>query len=169
VLMRPEEAALLRLMLEHGTPMVEHVLTRMALDEFTEGLVREVVRQLIAQYEAGAVDAEPFLRGDYGEAVQRLAAEVLSEKHALSDNWERRIGIAVPGLDARPFEAAVSAMRLLKLDRVEEAIEAVKRAVFVAEQRREDITDLQRQQNGLNALKRQIERGEFLEWGEGRG
>jgi DNA primase len=155
-------------MLEHGTPMVEHVLTRMALDEFTEGLVRAVVGKLIAQYEGGDVDAEPFLRGDYGEDVQRLTAEVLSAKHALSENWERRIGIAVPGLDAQPFEVAVSAMRLLKLDRVEEAIEAVKRQVFVAEQRGEDVTTLLQQQDALNALKRQVERGEFLEWREAR-
>src|SRR5690606_24420065 len=118
VIMRPEEAVLLRLMLEHGAPMVEHVLTRMALDEFSEGAVRELVGRLIAQYEAGKVEAEPFLRGDHGEAVQRLAAEVLTERHALSENWQRRIGITVPGLDAQPYEAAVSAMRLLKLDRV---------------------------------------------------
>ena len=165
VIMRPEEAVLLRLMLEHGAPMVEHVLTRMALDEFSEGVVRDAVGRLIAQYEAGAVDAEPFLRGDYGEETQRLAAEVLMERHALSENWQRRIGITVPGLDAQPYEAAVSAMRLLKLDRVEEAIEAVKRQVFVAEQQGEDVTALLQQQDGLNALKRQIEQGAFLEWG----
>jgi DNA primase len=169
VIMRPEEAVLLRLMLEHGTPMVEHVLTRMALDEFSEGTVREAVERLLAQYEAGAVDAESFLRGDFGEVVQRLAAEVLTERHALSENWERRIGIAVPGLDAQPYEAAVSAMRLLKLDRVDEAVEAVKRQVFVAEQGGEDVTALLQQQDELNALKRQIERGAFLAWGEARG
>jgi DNA primase len=169
ILMRPEEAVLLRLMLEHGAPMVEHVLTRMALDEFSEGTVREFVGHLLAQYEAGEVDAEPFRRGDCGEVVQRLAAEVLTERHALSENWARRIGIAVPGLDAQPYEAAVSAMRLLKLDRVEEAIEAVKRRVFVAEQEGEDVTALLQQQDELNALKRQIERGAFLEWGPAQG
>ena len=165
VIMRPEEAVLLRLMLEHGAPMVEHVLSRMALDEFSEGVVRGTAERLIAQYEAGAVEAEPFLRGDFGEETQRLAAEVLTERHALSENWQRRIGIAVPGLDAQPYEAAVSAMRLLKLDRVEEAIEAVKRQVFVAEQEGADVTALLQQQDGLNALKRQIEQGAFLEWG----
>jgi DNA primase len=149
--------------------MVEHVLTRMALDEFSEGVVREIVARLIAQYEAGAVDAEAFRRGDLGEAMQRLAAEVLTERHALSENWQRRIGMAVPGLDAQPYEAAVSAMRLLKLDRVEEAIEAVKRQVFVAEQEGEDLTALLHQQNALNALRRQIEQGAFLAWGEPKG
>ena len=167
VIMRPEEAVLLRLMLEHGAPMVEHILTRMGLDEFSEGVVRETVGHLVAQYERDAVTSEPFLRGDHGEAVQRLSAEVLTERHALSENWQRRIGISVPGLDAQPFEAAVSAMRLLKLDRVEEAIEAVKRKVFVADQQGGDLTALLQQQDALNALKRQIEQGAFLAWGEG--
>lgn len=169
VLMRPEEADLLRLMLEHGATMVEHVLTRMALDEFSAGVVREAVARLIGQYEAGAVEAEPFLRGDFGEVMQRLAAEVLSEKHVLSANWQRRAGITVPGLDAQPYETASSAMRLLKLDRVEEAIVALQRGIFQAQQSGEDLTPLLRQQNDLNALKGQIERGAFLEWGAEQG
>src|SRR6056297_2237152 len=43
--MKPEEGALLRLMLERGGPMVEHVLGHMALEEFSTGPVRRTVQQ----------------------------------------------------------------------------------------------------------------------------
>src|SRR5690606_13592387 len=45
--MKPEEGALLRLMLEQGRPMVEHVLGHMALEEFSAGPVRQTVQRIL--------------------------------------------------------------------------------------------------------------------------
>ena len=165
IVMRPEERSLLRLMFEHGTPMVEHILMKIGIDEFSPGLVREVVEHIIERYQAGTFDTEAFLRGDLGPIIQRLAAEVLSETHTLSDNWELKKGIGVPVLDEHPYEAANSTMKFLKLDRVEEAIEQCGHRIFLAAQADEDLTILNREKDQLTALRLQIAKGEFLEWG----
>ena len=162
---RPEEGALLRLMLQHGAPMVEHVLTRMGVEEFTEGPARDVVEAVVEQFQAGTIDATPFVRGDHGEGAQALVAEALAERHSLSDNWTSKVGVAVPERDGEPFAAATSAMRLLKLDRVQEAIADAMRRVEARERAGESVAEVQAEVNGLNALRRQIERGEFMEWG----
>jgi len=161
VVVRPEEEALLRLMLRHGLTMVEHVMSRMAVEEFTEGAARDAVVALLGQFEAGAVDRDPFVRGDLGEPVQALVARVLAETQAGSDNWERRVGVRTPELDARPFEAAAGAMRLLKLDRVQEALEAATARVRAAERDGLDATPIQQEIIALHDVRRRIERGEF--------
>ena len=161
---RPEEALLLRLMLMHKAPMVEHVLTRMGLDEFTDGAARTVIAALIEQFQGEGVSIEPFVRGEHGEAARAVVSEVLAERHSLSGNWESKVGVSVPGRDDQPFDAATSAMRLLKLDRVQEAIEAATRRMQSRERAGESIADLQAEVNDLNDLRRRIERGEFMEW-----
>ncbi|WP_412067589.1 DNA primase [Rubrivirga sp. IMCC43871] len=165
---RPEEAMLIRLMVEHGSAMVEHVLTRMGVDEFSPGPSREVVQALIAQFQAGAVDAAPFVRGDHGEAARILVTDSMAERHGgLSENWTSKVGITNLDRDREPFSAAASAMRLLKLDRVDEAIDVLKHEVRTAERDGEEIEGLQTQVGKLLALRRQIDSGAFMEWGEG--
>ena len=162
----PEEVILLRLMLAHGVPMVEHVLTRMGVEEFTAGAARDVVLGIVAQFEEGAVSAEPFTSGRFGEAARVLVQEALFERHSLSiDNWKAKTGTAVKGRDSEPFAAATSAMRLLKLDRVQEALTEAMGQIQARERAGQDIADLQARVNELNAHRRQIDRGEFMEWG----
>jgi hypothetical protein len=55
-------------------------------------------------------------------------------------------------------------MRLLKLDRVQEAITAAMAEMQSRERAGHDIADLQAHVNDLNALRRKIDRGEFMEW-----
>ncbi len=166
IAMRPEEGALIRLMLEHGRPMVEHVLGHMGLDEFSEGPVRQIVEQVLEQYQTGQIDREAFIGGAFGPAVQQIATGVLMDRHAVSKNWQKLAGIGVPELNGEPYDAAASAMMLLKLDRVEEAIALIIRKTYAAEQAGDDLTDLQRQMQDLQHLKAQIERREFLAWGQ---
>jgi len=163
-MMRPEEGALIRLMLQHGRPMVEHVLSHMALDEFSPGPVRQTVELLLAQYERGAIDRDAFVDGTHGPLVQKIATGVLVDRHAVSENWSLKQGIRVPGMNAEPYEAAASAMTLLKLDRVNEAIALVNRQTFAAEQAGEDLTDLQHRMQQLQQLRGRIERREFFDW-----
>jgi DNA primase len=160
--MRPEEGALVRLMLEHGTPMVEFVLGHMALVEFTEGPVRETVRHLLAQYEAGDVRPEAFTRGELGREVQELAAGVLVDRHTASAHWQRTHGIRVPSLNEEPFEAAASSMGLLKLDRIEEAIAECQQASHAAEQAGEDVTPHLTALQELYAMRKQIASRAFI-------
>jgi DNA primase len=166
--MKPEEGALLRLMLEQGSPMVEHVLGHMALEEFSAGPVRETVQQLLAQYQQGSVEREAFVEGAFGPTVQQIAAGVLVDQHVASENYARK-GIRVPEMNAEPYEAAASAMTLLKLDRVNEAIALQGRKVYAAEQAGDDLTPHLEAMQQLQRLKMQIERREFFEWGEEQG
>ncbi|MFN3596282.1 MAG: DNA primase [Rubricoccaceae bacterium] len=161
--MRPEEAQLLRLMLRHGAPLVEFVLTRMGLEEFSEGPARDMVALLLADYEAGVAGAEPFTRGTHGAAMQALAAAILAERYEPSEGYQAR-GMKQPA-PANPQDDATSAMRLLKLDRVDEAIEDVKRQVYEAERAGRDLTALQQRILSLHGVRRQIVSGEFLNWG----
>jgi DNA primase len=162
--MRPEEAELLRLMLSEGASMVEFVMSHMSIDEFSEGPVRAAVAALIAQYESGEVEPDAFLRGEFGEEIQRLVAGVMSDPYSVSPRGASRRGVAPERRDARPRAAAGSAMRLLKLDRIEEALAEVKRQIFLAEQSGADSTDLYHRVTALTDLRARVDRGAFLEW-----
>lgn len=159
----PEERTLLRLMLQHGSSMIEFILGRTSLDEFTPGPARDAAERLLMQYEGGSVDRKLFLDGSFGEEVQRLAADVAIIQYEPSENWERRQRISVPKLDEDPYEAAVSAMMLLKLDRVNDAIEKQREEIFRASQSGDDMQPLQTQMMALHDLRRRIERREFLD------
>ncbi|PSQ95424.1 MAG: DNA primase [Bacteroidetes bacterium SW_9_63_38] len=161
----PEERVLLRLMLEEGPRMVEHVLGHMALDEFTEGPPRELVQTLVEMYQEGNVRAQAVLEGAYGDQLQSLAASVMIEEHEASENWAEREDIPVPTVNDRPYKSADSAMKFLKLDRVNEAIEHVRAQSYQANQNGETerMQRLQQKMMSLQELKKDIQRGAFLE------
>jgi DNA primase len=161
----PEERVLLRLMLEQGTRMVEHVLGHMALDEFSEGPPRELVQVLVQMYRDDDVQTQALLDGSHGDDLQRLAASVMMEEHEASAKWAEREDIPVPKLNDRPYEAAESAMKLLKLDRVDEAIDDVRADAYRATQAGDEdrMQRLQQRMMSLQELRKQIERGDFLE------
>jgi DNA primase len=160
--MRPEEGALIRLMLEHGAPMIEFVLGHMAVEEFTAGPVRTTVEHLLAQYQESRIEPRRFVSGEYGAEIQQIATGVQVDRHTLSANWQRQHNIRVPSLNHDPFESASSSMTLLKLDRVNEAILARQQALYVAEQAGEDTRPHLLAMQELNALRSRIERREFL-------
>ncbi|MFO8098043.1 MAG: toprim domain-containing protein [Salinibacter sp.] len=161
----PEEKVLLRLMLEHGTRMVKHVLGHMALDEFTEGPARELVKTLVTMYQNDRMRPKEILSGEHGEALQRLAAAVMMNEHEASKNWAEREDIRVPRLNDRPYEAAESAMKFLKLDRVEEAIDAVREQAYAASRAGDEdrMQRLQQKMMSLQELRKSIKRGDFLD------
>ena len=161
----PEERVLLRLMLEQGTRMVEHVLGHMALDEFTDGAPRELVETLVEMYQADDVRPQAILDGEYGDDLQRLAASAMMEEHEASTNWAEREDIPVPKLNNRPYEAAESAMKLLMMDRVNAAIEQVREQAYEATQASEEerMQQLQQKMMSLQELRKHIKRGAFLE------
>ncbi|PQJ35755.1 DNA primase [Salinibacter sp. 10B] len=161
----PEERVLLRLMLEQGRRMVEHVLGHMALDEFTEGPPRELVQALVEMYQNNNVRPQSFLDGAHGDRLQQLAASVMVEEHEASENWAEREDIPVPKLNDRPYAAAESAMKLLKLDRVEDAIAEVRDRIYEASQneKEETVQRLQQKMMSLQELRKHVQRGDFLE------
>ena len=161
----PEERVLFRLMLENGSRMVSLVLGHMALDEFTEGVSRELARTLAEMYEEDEVRAQQILNGEHGEALQQLGASVMMNEHEASKHWAQKEDIPVPHLNDRPYEAARSAMKFLKIDRVDEAIEAVRERMYQATQQGADdeVQRLQQKMMSLQTLRKNIKRGEFLD------
>jgi DNA primase len=161
----PEERLLLRLMLEHGTRMVKHVLGHMALDEFTEGPPRDLVQTLVEMYQNENVRPERIAQGKYGDALANLYSAVTIDEHEASENWAQQDDISVPRPNDKPYEAAESAMKLLKLDRVNEAIDEVREQAYVATQDGEEerMQRLQQKMMSLQELRKHIQRGDFLE------
>ena len=160
----PEEKLLIRLMLEHGNPMVELILGNMAVGEFSEGASREIIEIFLSMYEKGKIDTHSFIDGKWGEEVRQLAAEVLVLQHEPSENWEKRQNISVPRFNQNPREAAIGAMTQLKLDRVREAIQEMKEKIRRSTKDDENVDQLQKQMMHLHDLKKRISRQEFLNW-----
>ncbi len=158
----PEEKTLLRLMLEGGEPLIEFILGRMALNEFTDGPSREIASALMQMYEAEHVDRDAIVDGSFGTEVQQLAADVLVDSVEISENWQKRQNINVPQLNQDAFETASSAMVLLKLDRIDDVIEAHRRHIYDVSQRGEDVRSLQKELMQLMQLRQSIEKREFL-------
>ncbi len=161
----PEEQVLFRLMLENGRRMVGLVLGHMALDEFTEGAPRELARTFAEMYEEGRVRPQQILSGEHGEALQQLGASVMMDEHEASEHWAQKEDISVPHLNDRPYEAARSAMKFLKIDRVDEAIEAVRERMYQASQAGadEEVQRLQQKMMSLQELRKGIKRGDFFD------
>ncbi|MFQ5572161.1 MAG: DNA primase, partial [Rhodothermales bacterium] len=159
----PQEKILIRLMLEHSTSMMEFILGHMAMDEFTAGPSREIVQILLEMYQNEAVDTRRFFDGSLDAAVQSLAAEVLVDRYEPSENWQNK-NIPVPRINEDPHKAATSAMRLLKLHRVDAAIKRQKEKMYHASQEEGDLRALQTEMMQLHDLRKQIERLDFLQW-----
>ncbi len=158
----PEEKSLIRLMIAGGESMIELILGNMALDEFTEGASRETVSFLLQMYESGTINTKRLIDGSAGDAVRELATEVMLSENEPSQNWERLRNITVPRLDEDSRASAIGAMRLLKLDRVDDAMERVKERIYKASQSGEDVRSLQEELQQLLLTKKQIEEDGFL-------
>ena len=160
----PQEKMLLRIMLDHGKPMIEYIMGNMALEEFTAGPVREAVSHMLSLYEQGHVDKQPFVDGSYGTQIQRLVTEILMLRYEPSENWERRQNITIPRFNQDPYEAAYSAMKQLKRRRIEQALSELKTRIFRAQRSNEDVKPLLEERMVLLQLQRQIEDPDFLAW-----
>ena len=160
----PAEEALVRLMIEHGSRMVEFVLGHMSLQEFSIGLPRSAVSMLLQRYEEGAL--HPGKMPDVpDEELRRFIAGVMTDRDAPSENWRRR-NINVPRLNEDALEAAAGAMTRLKLRHVQQEIERIREATFQVQEAGGDVTELQREGMALHGLRKQIERKEFIQWPE---
>lgn len=157
----PEERLLLRLMLEGHE--IEYVQSSLALEEFSEGPSRRLAEGLFSMFSRGNVTVEPFVNGSFGPEVQRLATDVLSDRYDLSINWKEKLGMDVPPLHDNPREVVRSAMRLLKRDRVEDAIRALQSRMLEIQNRGGDISPQLAEMNALQTLRRAVERGEWLD------
>jgi DNA primase len=160
---RPAEKLLLRLMLERGRPMVEFILSHMALDEFAPGPSRQIAEHLLEMYEEEAIRREPFVDGSLGKEVRAIAAEVLTDRHEMSDNWRQK-GVTVPEPYEDAHRAAADAMTFMKQRRVRQLMMAHDEKIRKARERNEPVEPLLREKRELEELRFNIENREFLEF-----
>ena len=159
-----QEKMLLRIMLDHGIPMVEYIMGNMALDEFTRGPLQDAVNYILELYEKEQVDKQPFVDGSFGVHIQQLATEILMLRHEPSENWQRRQNISIPRFNQDPHEAAYSAMKQLKRRRIEQALARLKSRIYHAQRHNEDVKPLLEERMELLELQKKIEDPEFLAW-----
>ena len=161
----PQEKMLLRIMIDQGVPMVEYIMSNMALHEFTEGVMKEAIQHILDVYQAGEkLHRQPFIDGTLGPAVQKLVTDILMLRHEPSENWKRKQNITIPRFNQDPHVAANSAMKQLKRRRVEEALKDLKSRIFQAQRRGEDLTPLLQERMALLQFQKQIEDPEFMAW-----
>ena len=156
------EKILIRLMFEQGLPMVTYILGNTSLAEFSPGAPRHTVEGFAEQHRAGSMNRQAFLDGAYGAEVQQLVAEVAVRKEEPSENWEQKKGVVVPRLDENPEEAALQAMKRLKIVRVDEAIARRAEEQSRAEASGDDIRTYQQDIIQLQALRSRLEKGEII-------
>lgn len=157
------EKMLIRLMLEHGLHMIEFILTHTSIEEYSEGDAQTMVQAFIEMYQNDNVQQNAFLRGDYGDSVRDFAAELLVERHSISARWIDKTKGELPTLNEAPYEVAADCMTRLKSLRLEKAIEEIRNAIFQAQQHEQDAAEWVTQLLQLQALKKSIEKREFLQ------
>jgi DNA primase len=161
----PPERLLLRLMLEYGARLVEHVFAYMNLEEFTHGPSRELAARLLQAWQAGEpIEVPRWMRMLERTPLGELMLEVLTERYDLSLGWlERRILSADPEPD--PHEAAEDAIRRLKCWRLDRVIEENSRQIAERTRRgeagEEEMRKLLERRQELISLRRDLEKSRF--------
>ena len=151
----PQEKMLLRIMIDHGVPMVEYIMGNMALHEFTEGVMTDAIQHILTIYESGErLERQKFIDGTLGSSIQKLVTEILMLRHEPSENWKRKQNISIPRFNQDPHVAANSAMKQLKRRRVSEALKDLKSRIYRAQRHGEDVTPLLQETNGLIAISK---------------
>jgi len=89
----------------------------------------------------------------------------MMEEHEASKNWAEREDIPVPKFNDKPYQSADSAMKFLKLDRVNGAIEEVREQSYQANQAgdTERMQRLQQKMMSLQELRKEVQKGAFLD------
>jgi len=158
----PAEKTLFGIMLRDGSPLVEFIMSKLAITDFSEGTSREMAMRIISMYEEGAIEVDGFIEGKYGDSLRRLSTEVLTHNIEPSENWSKKKNITVPALNEEAKESAASAMTLLKLDRIDVAIKEQKERMFRAQEDPETTRLLAEEMMALNEMRKMIKERKFI-------
>jgi DNA primase len=158
----PSEKNLFAIMLQDGLPLVEFVMSNLALTDFSAGTSRRLAESVIAMYEEGKMNLTGLIEGTYGADIRRLATEVLTRDVEPSENWERLKKIPVPGHNQEARESATSAMTLLKLERIDQAIRDLQKALYDVQGNAEETRVLAEKMMELHAMKKVIQERKFI-------
>lgn len=113
------ERDVLKLMLEHGDPMVRYVFSHLRLDHFSHPLVLHALQKILVLVEkAEAWDVNTLIDTAESEEVRRFIADVTFSRYEISKGWKE--------LDAMPEEPdpgeladrCIIVLKKLELDRL---------------------------------------------------
>ena len=158
------EAALLRLMIEHGGPMIEFIMARMNPEDFSKGPPRHIVEQLLALYhEYGGETKAAIDKGRLmlDPSANPVLAHVMMDEHQPSKNWADR-NIRVPSINVDAKRVARDAMTRIKINRIDAKIEVIKRKIVQAVEGSEEQMHYQHEFLDLLKVKRKIKDGEYF-------
>ncbi len=164
VLMTVPEMALLRIMIEHGGPMIEFIMGRMNPGEFSEGSARHIVERLLALYkEQGGETKAAIDRGMLmlDPSANHVLAHVMMDEYQPSKNWETK-NIRVPRINEDTRRVALDAIQQVKIKRVNERLEALKRTIVQAASGSEEQMRYQAQLLDLLKLRRELKSGGYF-------
>lgn len=120
---------------------------------FGHQLLEALRRKIFTAFTAGEPLPHPEQLAEPGTLLAQLVTELLSEPHALSDNWEKR-HVLVPAADADLAVAVRSALQYYKARRIrqlfQESLEAIKQAAP------EDLERLLKRHKRLQELYKQV-------------
>jgi len=142
--------------------MVQFIMGHLSADEFTEGPARDLIGVLLEMFQKGTIDRDTLVGGSVGDDIQQLATELLTNKYELSQNWEKKLGITTPGNLDDPEAVALSAIGLLKMDRLKDLIKQAQQDLFNAEQDGADPTPFLEQMSDLQRQRRVLETGSWI-------
>ncbi len=130
------EKSLLQVMLTEGAPMIEYIMTYCSLEEFKEGVPRELAEILLNVYMEHQDEATNLIRAghfDASETIRQTIADLLMQKYELSRRWEEK-KVPVPTMNQDPKRVAKDGMLALKVLRVKNQISEVTKQIFLAEE-----------------------------------
>lgn len=126
------EKVLLQVMLEQGTSMIEYILGHMSIEEFQEGVSRELVNALLEFYHDRNGQHITEIRGDQlqiSESTSQLVAGLLTRQHQISERWKDK-KISVPELNEDAKRVAKDCMRQIKTKFIKAEIKDLQKRIL---------------------------------------
>ncbi len=158
----PQEKTLFGIMLRDGSALVEFIMSKLSISDFSEGTSRKMATCIISMYEEGAMEVDALIEGKYGDSLRRLSTEVLTLRFEPSENWSKKKNISVPTFNQEAEESAASAISLLKLERIDKAIREQKHRIYRAQEDPDTTRELVEEMMALNEMRKMIQERKFI-------
>ncbi|MCY4171261.1 MAG: DNA primase [Bacteroidetes bacterium] len=110
------EKTLLQIMLSEGAPMIEFIMSYCSLEEFQDGVSRELAEALLNKYKEDSdksINVIEDVQFDISEDARELIADLQVQQYEVSSGWEQN-KITVPEFNQLPKQIAKESMLAMK-------------------------------------------------------
>ncbi len=148
------ERDLVKLLLEEPSSMVEFIFSNINIDEIMNPQAKSICEIILQRYEKGEkIDPHLMLESDMPEELKQLITDVIVSRYELSEKGQ----IENPVLEPDPFLIADGALRMLKKNMIDAAIDNNQRLMKEAAHRGDDVGSF------LDHHKQLLEQRKFIE------